>query len=109
MLTKDVKRALIILGIFTIFILGMLYATNANAFIVKDDFIMKVCKDKKYKRCDLVMAVLKVESSGESTSYNPDGSYGLMQVQCGTAQIFGLKNCLELFDPKTNISRAKNG
>ncbi len=97
MLIKKVKQ------IFIILILSMLYIANTYAYIVKDDFIISVCKERKYKRCDLVLAIIKVESLNKATSYNPDGSYGLMQVQCGTAQIFGLKNCNDLFYPRINI------
>jgi soluble lytic murein transglycosylase-like protein len=53
----------------------------------------------------IIKAIIAVESSGNNYAKHKDGSYGLMQLQYGTAQVMGYKGSREgLFDPETNIS-----
>lgn len=53
----------------------------------------------------IVRSLIAVESSGISKAKNPDGSYGLMQLQLGTARVMGFKGKpSELFNPEVNIS-----
>ncbi len=67
----------------------------------------KVCRSTGYQRCDLVMSIVEIESSFNPSAYNPDGSYGLMMLQCSTARIFASKhkfnNCQDLFNPILNM------
>ena len=51
--------------------------------------------------CNLVTAIAFVESSYNPRAYNPEGSYGVMQVQCSTAKYVGLTSpCENLFKLK---------
>lgn len=66
-----------------------------------------VCIEKGYHDCKLVTSIAYVESHFRTESLNPDGSYGLMQVQCPTAMSFGFKgDCNELFNPTVNMRYA---
>jgi soluble lytic murein transglycosylase-like protein len=54
--------------------------------------------------CNLVTAIAFVESSYNPRAYNPEGSYGVMQVQCSTARYIGLSSaCENLFKLKTGL------
>ena len=56
--------------------------------------------------CGLMAAFAKVETHYRSHMFNPEktGSYGLLQIQCSTARMIGLKySCEQLFDPKINM------
>ena len=54
----------------------------------------------------LVRAIIKVESDWNPQAFNPEGtgSFGLMQIQCSTAEFMGFSgNCRALFDPRVNL------
>lgn len=69
------------------------------------EYVYQLCKSQNVKvDCDLVVAIAFAESSFIPTKYNPEGSYGLMQVQCGTARFLGYKgSCVELMKPVVNM------
>lgn len=52
---------------------------------------------------NLIKAIIRVESNFDPNAVSPDGSVGLMQIQCPTARDMGVKDCKKLKDPKTNI------
>lgn len=65
------------------------------------------CVKHKAADCALVHAVVWNESKYNPKLLNPEktGSYGLMQIQCGTARTMGFTGkCSKLFDPDTNLS-----
>lgn len=63
---------------------------------------------KMYKGdCSLVASIAYVESNYNPTAYNPEGSYGLMQIRCSTARMMGMKgDCSQLFNVETNLKYA---
>ena len=87
--------------IFIIFFPRLLLAFNA-------EHVYLTCKDVSPKSdCRLVTAIAFVESSYRPNAFNPEGSYGLMQVQCRTARYMGFEgNCDSLFNPRINIKYA---
>lgn len=91
------------------FLLGFLLVSDL-AF-AEWDIVEKVCKRMKYQDCSLVKAIITVESSNNPLSIGRDGngSLGLMQIKCSTAntldQIKRRKklDCNKLFDPYINV------
>jgi soluble lytic murein transglycosylase-like protein len=54
---------------------------------------------------EMIHAVINVESGGNAKAKNKDGSYGLMQLQYGTAVVMGFKGSrVDLLKPEVNIS-----
>lgn len=77
----------------------------AHAGTVTKTSVQDICKKNGFSNCKLVQALVAVESRYNYKLHNPEktGSYGLMQVQCGTARWIGFKNCMELFKPEHNL------
>lgn len=68
------------------------------------EYVLKTCS-KIYKGdCGLIASIALEESRYKPSAFNPEGSYGLMQVKCSTARMMGFKGkCEFLFDPITNL------
>lgn len=68
------------------------------------EFVLKTCS-KIYKGdCGLIASIAFEESKYKTSAYNPEGSYGLMQVKCSTARMIGFRGrCESLFEPVTNL------
>jgi soluble lytic murein transglycosylase-like protein len=82
-----------------------LYSFNLFSKIIEKEDIYKICKSKNFYDCNLIIALAEVESNFNAKSYNPEktGSFGLLQIQCGTAKWMGHNNCKKLYDPLHNI------
>lgn len=102
---------------YTLFFM-MFLCNTISAKILTHKEIIKICNkvcikvenhkciDRGYKDCNLVSAIINKESSYNEKAFNPEvsGSYGLMQVQCTTAKLLGLKySCDQLYSPTINI------
>jgi len=101
-----VKKIIILLSCLTSF--------SVFSGKITEGRIEKICKHYKTKvefrdfkySCNLILSLAFVESRYKPYVFNPEktGSYGLMQIQCDTAKMVGLKyNCDQLFDPPVNI------
>jgi soluble lytic murein transglycosylase-like protein len=68
------------------------------------DLVIRKCS-KVYKGdCTLVASIAYVESRYNPNAYNPEGSYGIMQIRCSTARMMGMVgNCSQLFNIDTNL------
>jgi len=80
--------------------------SEASGKSVDIQTIRTECDLVGYHDCDRVVTLAKYESEFDPSEYNPEkhGSYGLLQIQCTTAQMFGLgSDCKKLFNLKTNI------
>lgn len=114
---KKTKNNLII-GLIVYMILFMflivLTSTKAQAKRLNSNKVIEICKMYKSKDefksfgedCTLLSAIAKIESAYKTSAYNPEktGSHGLMQLQCSTAKMVGLKfHCDQLFSPYINI------
>jgi len=104
---KDLLR--VVLFIFICFVMlgiGVAYSSTTN-----HQKVIKICNHYNKKEeinidCNLISALAKSESHYQIESYHPEktGSYGLLQIQCGTAKARGLKfGCEQLFGLMTNI------
>lgn len=71
------------------------------------ELVIRKCS-KIYKGdCSLVASIAYVESRYNHKAYNPEGSYGLMQVRCTTARMMGMKGeCSQLFNIDFNLKYA---
>ena len=82
-----------------------LLVNNAQAKVTESE-IQKYCDYYNYKDCALVKAIIWHESMFRASAKNEEltGSYGLMQIQCSTARMMGLKyGCEQLYNPQINI------
>lgn len=92
-----------------LFLIGFLLTTSAFA---EWGIVENVCREMNYKDCNLVKAMVMIESGNDPNAIGHDGagSLGLMQVRCSTAwvldKIHGRKKikCSELFNPRVNVS-----
>lgn len=73
--------------------------------IVDETVVYQVCKEQGFSDCKLVNALAKYESGYESRKFVAEktGSMGLMQIQCGTAKMMGVKDCNKLYQPRYNL------
>lgn len=94
---------------FAVLVIILIIAFKGNAKAatrVSEQEIEKWCEYYKYKDCELVKSIIWKESAFNPSVYNDEktGSYGLMQIQCSTAKMMGLKyGCDQLFDPQINV------
>lgn len=89
-----------IILIFSFLFSGILLAN------ISPNKINKYCNYYEFDDCNLVKSIIKNESNFNPKAFNPEksGSYGLMQVQCTTAKMMGLKySCNQLYDAQINI------
>jgi hypothetical protein len=77
------------------------------SFSKTPETVIKKCS-KMYKGdCSLVASIAYVESQYNPIAYNPEGSYGLMQIRCSTAKMMGMVgDCSQLFNIETNLKYA---
>ena len=70
----------------------LIFSSTAHSKVYEKE-IDKYCKYYKYDDCMLVKSIIWHETNFKEKAYNPElsGSYGLMQVQCDTAKMMGLK------------------
>jgi len=82
-----------------------LYSFDLFSETVEKEYVYKICKSKNFYDCNLIIALAEVESNFNTKSYNPEktGSFGLLQIQCGTAKWMGHNDCKKLYDPLHNI------
>jgi soluble lytic murein transglycosylase-like protein len=80
---------------------------SVGVFAHNEQYVLKTCS-KIYKGdCGLIASIAYVESKYKTKAFNPEGSYGLMQIRCSTAKMMGfIGDCRNLFDPHTNIKYA---
>ena len=105
---SGLKRRLIsfsdlLLGGVIVLLLAICY-NEANGTTLED--IDRWCKAYKHEDCALVKSIIRKESGMNPNAFHPEktGSYGLMQVQCSTAKLVGLKyGCDQLFRPQVNV------
>ena len=88
----------------TILLLIFLFS-NCYAYTINENKIDAICNELKIDDCQLVKAIIKIESNFNTQAQGRDGkgSYGLMQIKCSTALKFGVNKCSDLYDPKVNI------
>lgn len=99
--------------IFIVYLFILFYIHNVDSKEISKAEVTSICKEVEkeslFKNCDLVHAIIQVESGYESNAYTSEktGNYGLMQIQCGTAKWMlgvGKKfDCSLLFNPTINI------
>lgn len=100
----------LIMAVLTVFFI----IKAGNATVLNDQDVINLCK--KYKEtpelsafkddCKLLASIARIESTYNVERYNSElsGSYGLLQIQCTTAKMMGLKyHCDQLFNPKVNV------
>lgn len=82
-----------------------LMSFGAFATTLSETDVYKICKDKNFKDCSLIVALAKAESNLNAAQYNPEktGSVGLLQIQCGTAKWLGYNDCKKLYNPHHNV------
>jgi len=86
--------------------LAYLIWLNVAKGAVPEHKIDQYCNYYKYDNCELVKSIIWHETNFNEMGFNPEktGSYGLMQIQCSTAKMVGLKyGCDQLFDPQVNV------
>lgn len=101
---RDIKHVFLAMAI-TVLVVYIL-STAAKAETLSHQEVIKICRQYSYADCDLVSAIAWTESHYKPESYNNEknGSYGIMQVQCSTAKMTGLKySCEQLFDKRIGI------
>lgn len=87
-------------------LLFYLFSLNIVEAKISESKIDSYCQRYKYKDCTLIKSIIWHETGFNEKAYNPErtGSYGLMQIQCSTAKMIGLKyGCEQLFDPQINV------
>lgn len=93
--------------LFKFFLLIILfsYSSIGETKNLTEKDVYKICKNKNFSNCNLIIALAKIESNFNAQSFNPEktGSFGLLQIQCGTAKWMGHNNCKKLYDPSYNI------
>lgn len=102
---RESKLSILLAAIITVLVV-LILSEVANAEVIDHKEVTEICNQYEYRDCALVSAIVKTESSYRVQAFNgeKDGSYGLMQVQCGTAKMVGLKfGCEQLFNKKVNI------
>lgn len=100
------SKAQILLAIAITALVVFILSEQAHSKSLSAEQINNMCKLQGYHDCALVVAIARTESSFNANEINGEKtvSYGLLQVQCGTAKMMGLKHdCTQLFDPKLNI------
>ncbi len=100
------SKTQILLAIAITALMVFILSETVNAETLDHNQVDKICKRYEYKDCFLVSAIVWTESSYRVQSFNEEknGSYGLMQVQCGTAKMVGLKfGCEQLFNKNIGI------
>lgn len=90
-------------NLFCIFLMFLSFTTFAKTLSERD--VYRICKDKNFKDCSLIVALAKAESNFNPAHFNPEktGSVGLLQIQCGTAKWLGYNDCKKLYNPNHNI------
>lgn len=87
---------------------------GSKAATLNDNEVMRICKyqltmeglSNKIIDCKLIAAIARTETMYKTSMFHPEktGSYGLLQIQCSTAQMMGWKRkCNQLFDPYDNV------
>lgn len=81
-----------------------IFVASLSVHARSQEYVLKTCS-KIYKGdCALIASIAYEESKYQVDAFNPEGSYGLMQVRCSTARMMGFKGeCSLLFDPVLNI------
>lgn len=87
-------------------LLALLAMTGFTYAKTQED-VIKACL-KVYKGdCGLIASIAYIESRYNPQAYNPEGSYGVMQVKCSTARMMGFTGrCEELYNMELNIEIA---
>lgn len=88
-----------------LFIFVFMFSSLCFSETVNKENIYKICKSKSFHDCNLIIALAETESNFNTKSYNPEktGSFGLLQIQCGTAKWMGQQDCSKLYNPYYNI------
>lgn len=70
-----------------------------------ESLIAEICDEENFNNPRLAIAIAKAESSLNVKAYNPEGSYGLMQLKLATARAFNpvIVSTDDLYDPFNNI------
>jgi membrane-bound lytic murein transglycosylase MltF len=99
-----------------ILILALIYAfQNAEAKQISPTTVSQICKDIGFSNCKLIKALVQYESGFNTKAYNSEktGSFGLVQIQCGTAKWMAdelkkpeFRDCRKLYEPQHNIKVA---